>query len=208
LDEFFSVTLQERIREDWREIYTIFSGGDDLLLVGPWDVMLHFAQEVQRLFSEGVGRTYDRKISAAVAFMPPGIPIRHGVSKAEELLAKAKSGDKNQCASLGGVWTWPAQRKITGLGRQLVKWVDCGAGTRGLVRRLYELAGKDVARKAHLWAWELGRNFPGKYEKREEHRLFREWGDKVLANWGKREMEETRAALQYALIATRKRSAE
>ena len=204
LDDFFSITVQQTISEnaEWRPIYTVYSGGDDLLLVGPWSVMLDFAATVETQFSSGPGRRYDLTLSAAVTFMPPRIPIRHGVGRAEDDLKKAKAGDKHHCAPLGGVWDWEDLRRILGKGRALVKWTSPGK-RRGLLRRLYRIAtSKDPA--AHLWAWELGRNFPRRDEKFEEDRLFREWGDKVLANWETGYRNETGAALLYGLTATRK----
>jgi CRISPR-associated protein Csm1 len=207
LDDFFSGTVQRMIREgtEWSSIYTVFSGGDDLLLVGPWSVMLDFAATVEDAFSAGPGRQYRLTLSAGVSFMPPRIPIRHGVRRAEEQLKQAKRGKKNQCATLGGIWSWEALRRVLGGGRQLVKWQRWEAAKRGLLRRLHRLASSSEP-TGHLWAWELGRNFPKPNAKQEEHKLFREWGKRVLANWDKDSMKETRAALLYALTATRIRS--
>jgi CRISPR-associated protein Csm1 len=205
LEEFFSVALQQAILADvrWRSIYSVFSGGDDLLLIGPWDVMLDFAAWVEAAFSVGPGRSHGLKLSAAVSFMPPRIPVRHGVQRAEEEMKKAKQGGKNRCATLRGVWDWDALRRILGGGRELVKWSDCRAAERGILRRLYRIATSSGP-AAHLWAWEVGRNFPRRDDNRGEHRPFREWGEKVLANWENQSMDETRASLLYALTATRK----
>ncbi|MBZ5724344.1 MAG: hypothetical protein LAP87_05045 [Acidobacteriia bacterium] len=203
LDGFFSITLQRAISEnaEWKYIYTVFSGGDDLLLVGPWSVMLDFAATVESMFSSGPGRQYGLSLSAAVSFMPPRIPIRHGVHRAETDLKQAKGGSKNHCATLGGVWDWEDFRRILGKGRQLVKWWTCGV-KKALLRRLYHIAAS-AEPGAQLWAWELGRNFPPRNSPHDELRLFREWGDRVLANWEAGTMNETRAALLYALTATR-----
>jgi CRISPR-associated protein Csm1 len=207
LDGFFSVEMQRTIRErsEWRLIYTIFSGGDDLLLVGPWDVMLDFACAVEAAFASGPGLKYSRTLSAAVSFMPPRIPIRHAVARAEDQLRQAKKGPKHQCATLLGVWQWDTLLRVLGEGRRLVKWHVCGAARKGLLRRLYRIAEcREPA--AHLWAWELARNFPSRSDTRAEFRLFREWGRETLRRWGSTSVNETRAALLYALTATRSRS--
>jgi hypothetical protein len=207
LDDFFGVTLQRMITADarWNSIYTVFSGGDDLLLVGPWDVMLDFAAATEALFSSAVGSRHDLTLSGAVSFMPHRIPVRHGVHRAEEEMKKAKQGKKNGCATLRGVWDWEALRRVLGGGRELAKWWDCDAAKKGILRRLYRIASSE-APAAHLWAWELGRNFPKRDDHHAEHRLFREWGDRVLAKWGSPSMDEIRASLLYALTATRTRS--
>jgi CRISPR/Cas system-associated protein Cas10 (large subunit of type III CRISPR-Cas system) len=57
LDHFFGDQVQRYLNEPrWQAIYTIYSGGDDLLLVGPWDVVLDFAGTVQQAFAEGPGK--------------------------------------------------------------------------------------------------------------------------------------------------------
>jgi CRISPR-associated protein Csm1 len=205
LDGFFSAAVQRMIVEspEWKPaVYTVFSGGDDLLLVGPWDKMLDFAAALEQAFSAGPGRLYNLKLSAAVSFMPPRIPIRHGVERAEEDLKKAKAGSKNRCVTLHGVWGWETLRRTLGEGRELVRWWECHAANRDVLRRLYRYTTTDKP-AAHLWAWEL-RNFGS--PRFEEARLFRLWGKAVLANWEKPSREETRAALLYALTATRTRS--
>jgi CRISPR-associated protein Csm1 len=55
LDKFFAADLQRDIRGDarWQSIYTVFAGGDDLLLVGPWDVMFDFAGHLRQRFASG-----------------------------------------------------------------------------------------------------------------------------------------------------------
>jgi CRISPR-associated protein Csm1 len=207
LDRFFSVTVQGLIRgsKTWEAIYTIFSGGDDLLLVGPWNVMLDFASTLEGEFRKGPGGQYVRTLSAAVSFMPPRIPIRHGVKRAEDQLKDAKNAGKDRCATLGGVWTWEDLRKVLGAGVQLVKWWNGGAMRKAPLRRLHRIAASKEP-SAHLWAWEVGRNFPSRYDRDPERGLFREWGERVLAGWEGKSMEETRAALLYALTATRRRS--
>jgi len=37
LHAFFSETVQDMLEKSWQSIYTIYAGGDDLLLIGPWD---------------------------------------------------------------------------------------------------------------------------------------------------------------------------
>src|SRR5207253_10223654 len=51
LDAFFAGCLRAEMVSDcdsrWRSIYTVFAGGDDLVMVGPWDVMLDFAGRIE-----------------------------------------------------------------------------------------------------------------------------------------------------------------
>src|SRR5262249_51099461 len=51
MDDFFGVTLDREVSKfDWDLIYMVFAGGDDLLLVGPWDVVFDFAAHANEMF--------------------------------------------------------------------------------------------------------------------------------------------------------------
>jgi len=148
LDEFFSGTIEDRLRnaaDPFKNIYTVFSGGDDLLMVGPWDIMLDFAasmrQEFVRRF-QADGLT----ISAALSIIKPKYPIRLAAAQAEDLLHDAKtlvaSGAaqaKDQFAALGQIWKWTRHQPIIQTGRQLADWADAGVIKSAWLRTLLEL---------------------------------------------------------------------
>ncbi|HEX5482333.1 MAG TPA: hypothetical protein VFZ08_06875 [Terriglobia bacterium] len=219
LDDFFSRQVQEKLRGDpWQPIYTIYSGGDDLLVVGPWNLALDFAGEVCREFAAGPGNRYGLTFSAGIALTDYHVPIRHAVEQADELLecakGRAKAGcpllaipPKNACAALGSVWKWDRHETILDEAKRLKSWIEEGVCPRSMAHRLLSLAeGADPLRTAH-WAYEVGRNFPRSNAATDQGRAFRAWGEKVLA-----EILENPAAtrelaveLRYALIATRPR---
>ena len=103
LHSFFVDRVQDMLKDSWPLIYTIYAGGDDLLLVGPWNVMLDFAGALDREFESGPGREYGPlTLSAGVALTPYHVPVRHSVGRGEELLEQAKGRKgKNSCAALG-----------------------------------------------------------------------------------------------------------
>jgi len=154
LDRFFAETLEaEKQRDPWNLIYTVFSGGDDMLVVGPWNVMLDFAGHMRGLFNARFGQgASDRPcpapltISAGVAIIKPRYPVHLAAQQAEELLEQAKGSvspgtpPKDQCAALGGVWKWQHHDAIISAGRQLADWVDAGVIQRGWLHTLLQLA--------------------------------------------------------------------
>lgn len=155
LDRFFAETLEnQQQRQPWNLIYTVFSGGDDLLAVGPWNIMLDFAGHVQTLFNNRFGQGSANPpsltpltISAGVAIIKPKYPIHLAAAHAEELLEIAKGENapragqpKDQCAALGSLWKWADHDAIIGAGKQLAEWVDAGIIQRGWLHTLLELA--------------------------------------------------------------------
>lgn len=157
LDRFFAETLQTEMQhEPWNLIYTVFSGGDDLLVVGPWDAVLDFAGHMRTLFETAFGASapaskracpHALTISAGVAIIKPKYPIHLAAAQADELLDCAKSepargtaSPKDQCATLGQVWKWADHHRILDNGKQLADWVDAGIVQRGWLHTLLELA--------------------------------------------------------------------
>lgn len=163
LDGFFAQKLQEQMKaavgrtgrhKRWDLIYTVFAGGDDMLLVGPWDVLLDFGGHMRQLFDEEFGTQASGRsgrkpltISAGVAIIKPKYPIHLAAKQAEELLEMAKGQNtqraaqpKDQCAALGSLWKWADHDAIIGAGRQLADWVGAGIIQRGWLHTVLQLA--------------------------------------------------------------------
>lgn len=148
LDEFFAVQLTKEIKTDaWKNsIYTVFAGGDDLLLVGAWDKIFEFAGRIQQMFEEKFG-SQGLTISGGLAFIKPKRPIRFAAAEAERLLEKAKtkaafgeSEAKNQLAVFGQIWKWRHHSEILQTAKQIVQWIDAGEFRRGWLNTLLRLA--------------------------------------------------------------------
>lgn len=137
----------------WQYIYTVYSGGDDLFFVGPWNVMLDFAGELRRLFMNRFA-SYGLSISAGVAICQPRVPIRQLAQVGEDLLRQAKtqlgwqsSTSKDQIATLGDVWNWRDHEGIISEGKCWANWVSQGVVERGWLRTLYELNEAQTGRR-------------------------------------------------------------
>ena len=210
LHAFFGDRIREMLKEHWPLIYTLYAGGDDLLVVGPWDVTLDFAGELESAFQSGPATAHrPLTLSAGIALTPYRVPIRHAVERAEKLLdqAKARPG-KNRCATLGGDWTWGQHREVVANGKMIAKAVAGRAPDRvprGLLLRLLQLAeaSPEGNLQAARWSYQVARNVP-RYGK--EVTRFRDWTHRVVGHLDERDdqrMRESVASLRYALLATR-----
>jgi CRISPR-associated protein Csm1 len=72
------------------DIYTIYSGGDDLALVGRWDDIILFALHLNDKFKELTCDNPDFHLSAGIKLFQPKYPISEAIHEAEELLNKSK----------------------------------------------------------------------------------------------------------------------
>ncbi len=205
LHVFFGETIHDLLERDWPLIYTLYAGGDDLLLVGPWNTVLDFVQSLVERFGADPGRKYSPlTLSAGIALSPYRIPIRHAVDRAEKLLevAKRRPG-KNRCATLGTVWSWERHQFVVNNGKQLMTWVVCGVTHRSFLRRLLSLLESrnptDRQLRAARWSYQIQRNVD------RRHNDVRHWAGKVLEylETDEQRVNELAASLRYALLATR-----
>lgn len=203
LHEFFGQTIQELLAESWPLIYTLYAGGDDLLLVGPWNIVLDFAGFLAREFEVGPAQEYSPlTLSAGITLTPYRVPIRHAVERAEELLESAKQRPgKNRCAALGADWSWKQHESVVGEGKRLADWVEDGVAPRSLLHRLLRLAESGKSLSASRWAYQIERNV------HQRHSDFRRWANHVIEYLERDEqrVSELAASLRYALLATRPR---
>ena len=106
LETFFSGWVQNLLERDFLLCYSIFSGGDDLFVAGPWDQVLDLAARVREDFRRWVGRD-DVTISAGVVLTDPRHPISSAAEEAEEALKQSKDREEKDCITLlGHTLTW------------------------------------------------------------------------------------------------------
>lgn len=224
MDSFFGVTLNNEMgKPDWNWIYTIFAGGDDLLLVGPWQVMFNFAERVNSLFRQQFG-SRGLTISAGITLIKPKRSIKHAVEKAEELLRIAKSQSafnanvaKDQVAAFGQVWKWQHHATILASAKKLAQWVDDGIAERGWLHTLLRLGewrmqgGLSGAMATSRLAYLVARNYPRKDDKDSRKRELRHWADQLITDFDTGKNVETLylpSIVRYAITATRSTKTE
>lgn len=75
----------------YRNTYTVFAGGDDFFLIGPWRSTLELAGRMQADFARFAAHNPAIHFSAGLSMTKPGLPIRHLARLAEEALEAAKA---------------------------------------------------------------------------------------------------------------------
>ncbi|MGM0648497.1 MAG: type III-A CRISPR-associated protein Cas10/Csm1 [Bacteroidota bacterium] len=108
---------------DWLNI--LYSGGDDLFVVGRWDKTIEFAEIVKKRFEEFTHRS-DIGISGGIAFVHEKFPI----AKAAEMAGEAESAskawkNKNAMTFFGETISWDEEfKKVRDLKETLVKYIN------------------------------------------------------------------------------------
>ncbi|MBN1625212.1 MAG: type III-A CRISPR-associated protein Cas10/Csm1 [Deltaproteobacteria bacterium] len=86
--------------------YLIFSGGDDLVIVGPWDRVIDLARDIRKSFKIITCHNPNITLSAGIYICKPKFPISIAVEKAKEALEQAKHNGKNRLTVMGETFVW------------------------------------------------------------------------------------------------------
>jgi CRISPR-associated protein Csm1 len=113
---FFSETLYALLLKkpiDEGNLYPVFAGGDDCLLIGAWDVVLPIATKIHQAFGDfqnklrtEVSNVSEITISAGIVVANPNYPMVRLAEEAENALELAKEKGKNRIAVFGEVLKW------------------------------------------------------------------------------------------------------
>jgi CRISPR-associated protein Csm1 len=74
----------------YRNTYTVFAGGDDFFLIGPWQSTIALAGEMQKHFATYVAKS-DITFSAGMVMTQPKVPAKQLARSAEAALEKSKA---------------------------------------------------------------------------------------------------------------------
>lgn len=130
LDYFFTVKVRDIIESEpaFRNVYTVYSGGDDLCLIGPWNVMFDLAVVVRRAFREYTGDNPGLTLSAGLALASHRLPIRRIADAAELELENAKDQPgKDRIAVFGSALSWTEFESYLRDGKDLARELRSGS---------------------------------------------------------------------------------
>lgn len=115
---FFSLWLPAYCAEQSQSMYTVFAGGDDFFLIGPWYSTQKLAHAMQQAFSRYVAENPEIHFSVGMVMSKSNIPVPRLGDLAEEALEKSKGIDKGEKVS-----TAEGKNAVTIFNRS-VKWKD------------------------------------------------------------------------------------
>jgi CRISPR-associated protein Csm1 len=120
----------------------MYAGGDDLLVVGPWDAAIAFAQELQEDFRRFCAGNANMTLSAAVECIKPHYPVRRFARLLADAIEEAK-GVRNCIRLFGTTVPWAdgagGLESLLDLGRSLADGVLAKKIPRTLVHDLLRL---------------------------------------------------------------------
>lgn len=141
LNSFFSIFLPYVLKTDerFKNIYTVFAGGDDLFLIGPWNKTIEFAQFINEKFREYVCFNNDITLSAGISIHKPNTPVFNFAETSERALKTSKSSGKNRLTVFGQTVEWEKFQKLEEIRKVLENWLDNEVINNAMLFRLNEL---------------------------------------------------------------------
>ncbi len=110
-DQFFSGYLNRLAGQDNEKLIIIYSGGDDLFIVGFWEDVVHCAGKIRHDFSRFTCRHPSITLSGGIALVPQKFPIHKGADLSGEAESQAKlysfnNQQKNAITFLDKTLSW------------------------------------------------------------------------------------------------------
>lgn len=165
IETFFAGYLQARMtdtfegKEKYWDMYTVFSGGDDFFVVGPWNRAIDFVKEIRSEFSSFTGNNPDFTFSAGIVFAKPHEPIAFCAESAIELLEQKSKKRKDKLGEIiikDGVTlfeqtvSWKKLNHVMKEAHRIIEWLtkEQPVIVRAFVYRLYQYG--EMARKSGI----------------------------------------------------------
>lgn len=107
MNNFFSLWLPSYVARHYPSTYTVFAGGDDFFLIGPWLSTQRLARDMRDQFNRYVAGNPQVHFSAGLTMTKPGMPVRQMGEMAESALelAKGRPG-KDSVTAFGYAVDW------------------------------------------------------------------------------------------------------
>jgi len=186
MDAFFTGHLTHLLETDetFRNIYTVYAGGDDLLLIGPWWTTVRFAMRLREAFRCFAGGNPDLTLSAGIAFVSPRQPLNRAARDAEARLEAAKNRGRNRvCLVIEEPIGWDALQAAIETAEWLDGLIAQGRVPDSFLYKLLQFADMKaeaerrdgpVDLEAAMWnarfSYHLARQFPKEETLREQFR--------------------------------------
>ncbi|WMJ08251.1 type III-A CRISPR-associated protein Cas10/Csm1 [Nitrosomonas sp. sh817] len=116
LNNFFTVYLPWLCQHEFPDTYTVFAGGDDFFLIGPWLSQIKLSKQMWQAFQKYVANNEHVHFSAGISTTKPGLPINQIGDLAEQALEQAKAHNPEKADI-------PPKNAVTCFG-QTMSWVE------------------------------------------------------------------------------------
>lgn len=126
MNHYFSIYIPFVLstRGEFKDIYTVFAGGDDLFLIGPWNRIVEFSLFLSESFKNYVCGNTQITLSAGVSVHKPGEPIPSISERAETAIKKSKANKRNSITFFDETVKWQEFVELNTIKKEIETWMD------------------------------------------------------------------------------------
>lgn len=138
MNHFFTIYLPNTLstKEDFENIYTVFAGGDDLFLIGPWNKIIDFAMFLDEFFQKYVCGNNKITLSAGISINKPGEPVLSIGERSETSLKKSKGNGRNSITIFDESVKWRDYEDLNKIKETIESWMDSKTINNAMLYRL------------------------------------------------------------------------
>ncbi|MCX7926525.1 MAG: type III-A CRISPR-associated protein Cas10/Csm1 [Candidatus Omnitrophica bacterium] len=217
LEIFFSGYLQKTLEKDFSDIYTLFSGGDDLFVVGPWNRVIELGVELRKSFRKFTADNLDFTFSAGIHFAKPHEPVSYCAEYVKKEINRSKNRTgKDAITFWGRSLSWCQLEALLTEAQQVIHWLEKEPPilSRRFVYNLKKFSQMaEQYKKTHdarylqfvpLLNYDIYRNLSG-----EEKKEIREWAINFSPTFEKPKQDKSvdflNNLVEYVLVSTRRK---
>lgn len=158
LNFYFAVYLPHLLKTDERfmDIYTVFAGGDDLFLIGPWNRIIKLADSLRESFANYVCHNKEIHFSAGISLHKPHTPLDKLSITAEAAIEKSKDNKKDenkrgdQITLFSETVDWDEFKQLVKIKDTLQLWYSKNMVTNSMIYRLNDFISMAESEKQLL----------------------------------------------------------
>jgi len=124
MNTFFAHELVKMVESEFPDTYVTYAGGDDLMLVGPWDQTLKLAKRISDDFKRFTASNPDITISAGIGTFKHRVPIATTSVLTGEILEAAKDAGRNRLSVFGTTFTWDRYDDVERWADKLISGIE------------------------------------------------------------------------------------
>jgi len=126
LNYYFSIYLPYLLITvpTFNNVYTVFAGGDDLFLIGPWNRIIQLSEQIRITFSEYVCMNPEIHLSAGISLHRPNTPVSFMAESAESAMESAKDKGRDRITIFSETVLWDEMERLTAIQNELEDWLN------------------------------------------------------------------------------------
>jgi CRISPR-associated protein Csm1 len=126
LNHYFTIYLPYLLMSEpeFNNVYTVFAGGDDLFLVGPWNHIIQLSEKIRATFGEYTCKNPNIHLSAGITLHKPNTPVSFMADLVELSLEAGKEGGRNRLTVFSETVLWDEMARLTLIQKELEMWLE------------------------------------------------------------------------------------